>query len=126
VRWSESASEAESEASYAQQQTAERAYQAWRRATILRYQAEGDVETVNQAKALVESLTQRAEEGIVAAGATLAAAASARNRATATHDEWLGALDAALAWLARAEERLARAQAAYDAALSEYNRPRVT
>jgi hypothetical protein len=79
------------------------------------------VEEVSQARVVVESLTQRAEEVIATATGTVAAALTARMRADATLAQWLSALDAALARLERARERLARAESAYQAARSAYN-----
>lgn len=88
------------------------------RASVVRHDAQEDSDRVAATLAATSEQTALAESAATDAHVTLEEAQAAHSSATSVLSFWQDQLQKALAWLARAEARLERAIASYNAALT--------
>ena len=118
--WSVRVSQSLAEAVYAQRQSRERGERMWQEACIVMDQAKQDEELVAELLSDTATMVDKSVTGKNDAELTLETCDKALEVATSTRDFWHKQLQIALAWLARAEARLARALAEYESARNAY------
>lgn len=118
--WSIRASQSLAEAVYTQRQAKERTERMWHQACIVMDQAKRDEELVAELLSDAATMVEKSLVGKDDADQTLEACDQAVQVATRTRDFWDEQLQIALAWLERAEARLARALAEYESARNAY------
>lgn len=118
--WAARASQTLAAASYIQRQAKETAERALHRAAVLLDEAQQDEERVIKINSAVNSLLAECHVGRDEALGTLDQARLEREAATETLEFWEDELRKALAWLARAEARLARAISEYELAQTAF------
>ena len=119
--WSVRAGQSLAEAVYTQRQAKERTERMWHQACIVMDQAKQDEELVAGLLSDTATIVDKSLTGKNDADLTLEACDHAFQVATSTRDFWDEQLQEALAWLERAEARLALALAEYESARSAYH-----
>jgi tetratricopeptide (TPR) repeat protein len=115
-RFTQTASDILKQAEYTQVCAQERVVQALRWGAIADNQVKSDLEDVQEIEAEVESILSQCSTAVDIAHETISAVEQAQQQSETTLEKWEAELQLALAWQARAEERLERAKQAFQQA----------
>jgi ribosomal protein S18 acetylase RimI-like enzyme len=119
-RFTQTSSDTLKQAEYTQSCAQERVNQAFRWSAIANNQVKSDLEDVQEVETEVNSLLSQCSTAVDIAHETVAAVEEAQQQAETTLDYWQDELQLALAWQARAEERLERAIQAFQRAERDF------
>lgn len=122
TRWATVASDTIATAAYTQRHAEEQVDQAHRHAAIVNDKAANDRDAVENLRGQVEVLFSKCVEARQLSHKALAETTTALQKAQKTLSLWQTEMEYALAWLARAEERVRRAEAELAAAEAELRR----